>query len=118
MCNGRFAIALAASIGGLALASVCHGQGLVVVDDAVVEAQVVEGSGRVGACGIRVRAPHSIGLQAVRTWDVTLYISKYDGAGLAVEASSYDLDRVGAKPAARPAPTELSFTITGGTRVF
>jgi hypothetical protein len=90
----------------------------VVVDNAILEPQVVLASGRqVGACGIRVRAPHSIGLQAVRTWDVTLYMAR-ENAGIAIDASSYDTDKPGAKPEARPAPTELSFTITGNTRTF
>jgi hypothetical protein len=118
MCNRRFEIALTTCIALLTIANLSHGQGFVVADNAVVEAQVVQMSGLVGACGIRVRAQHSIGLQAVRTWEVTLYAAMYDSVGIAVEASSYDSDMAGTKPAARPAPTELSFSITGGRRVF
>jgi hypothetical protein len=115
----RFGIALTASFTILASAAVCNGQGLVVVDKAILESQVMLASGRqVGACGIRVRAPHSIGLQAVRTWDMTLYIARRGNAGIAIDATSYDTDKPGAKPEVRPAPTELSFTVTGNVRTF
>jgi hypothetical protein len=116
--KGRYGLALTASLGVLAVTGVCNGQGFVVVDNAVVEAQVVLGSGLVGACGIRVTAKHSIGLQAVRTWDVTLYMGRQESPGIAVDASSYDVERVGAQREVRPAPTELSFTIKGTTRAF
>lgn len=119
MCTKRFGFAFTAALGVLAAASLCQGQGLVVADSAVVEAKVVaEGSGLVGACGIRIKATHPIGLEAVRTWDLTLYLARSGSPGIAVDASSYDVERVGAQAEARPAPTELSFIIRGTTQTF
>jgi hypothetical protein len=119
MCNRRFGFAFTAALGLLAAASLCHGQAFVVADSAVVEAKVVEeGSGLVEACGIRVKATHPIGLEAVRTWDLTLYLARSGSPGIAVDASSYDVAKVGAEPEARPAPTELSFIIRGTTQTF
>jgi hypothetical protein len=89
------------------------------IDDATVDVQVLQGSGRVMACGVRIKAPYTVGLDTVRTWEVTLYVTDWRIAtGIAVDASSYDTSKTAPEPQMRPAPTELSFSVKGNNQVF
>jgi hypothetical protein len=89
------------------------------VDNATVDVQVMQGSGRVAACGVRIKAPYTVGLDTVRTWEITLYVADWRTAtGIAVDASSYDTSKTAAEPQMRPAPTELAFSVKGNNQVF
>jgi len=98
----------------LVAAHAVNAQHVVAVNTAAIDIKVVRGSGRVAACGIQVKAPYSVGLDAVRTWDVTFYMAKTGkSTGIAVDALSYDVPTAGARPEVRPAPTELAFSVKG-----
>jgi hypothetical protein len=112
-------MALVAAVATVAASTFAHAQRVVVIDNATVDVQVVQGPGRVAACGIRVKAPFAAGLQALRIWDITLYLAATGkSTGIAVEASSYDVASAGAKADMRPAPTDIAFTIQGNLKVF
>ncbi len=118
MTAGR-AVLLTATLAIVAASGASHAQGVVSIDNAAVDIQVVQGSDGVAACGVRIRAPHTVGLDAVRTWEVTLYVTDWRVAtGIAVDASSYDTSRTAAEPQMRPAPTELAFSVKGNPQVF
>jgi hypothetical protein len=113
--SGWIHLILAVLVAGHAVSA----QHVVVVNTAGIDIKVVRGSGRVAACGIQVKAPYSVGLDAVRTWDLTFYlVSTGKSTGIAVDALSYDVPTAGAKPEVRPAPTELAFSVKGNTEVF
>ncbi len=102
-----------------AATTVTRAAGVIVVDNALINVETVQVAGKVAACGIRIKAPHRLADQSVRTWDFTLYLAQPDKSlELAVNASSYDVSTAGAAPVMRPAPTELAFTVSGNPKVY
>jgi len=115
----RLAMVLSTTVAIAATSNDAHAQGVIVIDNAVLEVQPVQVAGRVAACGFRIKAPHAMGVQAVRTWDVTLHLPDAGkDAGMAVNASSYDAPADGGPAMMRPAPTELAFSVKGNAQVF
>jgi hypothetical protein len=85
----QLALVLSTTVAVATTSSAAHAQGVIVIDDAVLEVQPVQAAGRVAACGFRLKAPLATGVQAVRIWDVTLYLPEAgQGAGMAVNAAS------------------------------
>jgi hypothetical protein len=117
--TGRLFMLLAVALVLMASPRNSRAQGVLTIEDATVDIQVVQGSGRVGACGVRIKAPYRIGVDTVRTWEVTLYVPDWHiASGIAVDAASYDTSKSKAEPQMRPAPVELSFSVKGNPQIF
>ncbi len=117
--TGRLSMLLTATLAIVAAPRASPAQAVVTIENAAVDIQVLQGSGRVAACGVRIKAPYRVGSDTVRTWEVTLYLPDWRMAsGIAVDASSYDTSTISAEPRMRPAPIELAFSVKGNPQVF
>ena len=118
MRKSRYLGNLFVAIGLLASAH-ASGQGVIGIDDAGLEVEILQDSGRFTACGIRVIAAHVEAAPTTRVWDVTLSLALDGNKGAAVvKGTSYDFPVPGGRPMPRPAPVEFAFSVQGDPRVI